>query len=207
MANQPTDEKSPEKKSGECIHQGDIGRIHYRIYRNVHSLTGDYYRVSFRRPERKATGKEQRFKWFFHEDLEKVAKAALICHWWLVDNVGFVPGTVKNVFPKQLPVTDTKKSPVYEFLLGNVLGTIFENPGSNGKPYHKFYLRDADAPGESGVVRNSFGPEGMYHLAQATTHCRMWWEDRLAILGETKETPEEGEEKRPAKRKPRRAEK
>jgi hypothetical protein len=193
-----------ENESGNCVHEGSIGRVRYRIYRNVNKVTGDYYRVSFRRREWNPEKKERAVKGFFHEDLVKVAKSALTCHWWLVDNVGFVPGDVKNVFPKQLPVRETKDAPVYEFLLGNVLGTIFENTSEKGNLYHKFYLRYGDERGEAGVVWNSFGPEDMYHLAQATTHSRMWREDRLAILGETQVTAE-GEQKWPAKRKPRRA--
>lgn len=207
MAFEPNDEVSGERESGNEIHRGDIGKVHYRIYRNVNQKTGVYYRIKFFRSEQDADGsKKWLAKSYFHEDLVNVAKAATASHIWLSDNTDYVPGPVETVFPKFNPVRGPDlKEPVHEFQVGNVLASIWENTSRAGRLYYKSSFRRGELTGGQEMVWNNFRPEDTSHLAQATTICRKWLADRRGELQRNDVKEEEGEEKRPAKRKPRRA--
>jgi hypothetical protein len=201
MAIQPNDEVSSEREPGNEIHKETIGRVQYRIYRNVNLRTGVYYRIKFFRTEKNADGsKEWLAKSFFHEDLVNVAKAATASLIWLSDNTDYVPGPVETVFPKFNPVRGPdKKEPVHEFQVGNVLASIWENTSPRtGKLYYKSSFRRGELTGGQEMVWNNFRPEDTSHLAQATTICRKWLADRRGELLRNDVKKEQGEEKRPA---------
>jgi len=89
-----------------------------------------------------------------------------------------------------------EKSPVYEVQVGNVMASVWENTSRWGNLYHKVSFRRGEENGDEVWFWNNFRPEDLHHVAQAATNCRLWCDANVT---------EEGEEKRPAKRKPRRA--
>lgn len=204
MANTPYDDKSPEHEAGNRIHQISIGRVLARIYRNESKREGVYYRVQFSRQERDAE-KQWLAKSFFREDLVMVAKAATASHIWLRDNTDYVPRPALSAFPKQSRGDEpAEKSPVYEVQVGNVMASVWENTSRAGKLYHKTSFRRGEENGDEVWFWNNFRPEDLHHVAQAATTCRLWF-DANVPLPERSGVMEEGEEKRPAKRKFRRA--
>jgi hypothetical protein len=204
MANTPYDDKSPEQEAGNRIHEISMGRVLARIYRNVSKREGVYYRVQFSRQERDAE-KQWLAKSFFREDLVSVAKAATSSHIWLRDNTDYVPRPALSAFPKLSRVDEpAEKSPVYEVQVGNVMASVWENTSRAGKLYHKTSFRRGEENGDEVWFWNNFRPEDLHHVAQAATNCRLWFGDNVPPP-ERSEVVEEGEEKRPAKRKFRRA--
>lgn len=206
MAIEPNEEKSPEQEAGNRIHEISIGRVLARIYRNVSKREGEYYRVQFSRQERDAENEKQWLaKSFFREDLVNVAKAATASHIWLRDNTDYVPRPALSAFPKLSRVDEpAEKSPVYEVQVGNVMASVWENTSRAGKLYHKTSFRRGEENGDEVWFWNNFRPEDLHHVAQAATTCRLWLGENVKG-SEDSDVTEEGEEKRPAKRKPRRA--
>jgi len=203
MANTPYD-KSPEQEAGNRIHEISIGRVLARIYRNVSKREGVYYRVQFSRQERDAE-KQWLAKSFFHEDLVNVAKAATASHIWLRDNTDYVPTPVLSVVAKFRPVDEpAEKSPVHEVQVGNVMASVWENTSRAGNLYHKVSFRRGEENGDEVWFWNNFRPEDLHHVAQAATNCRLWFGEKMKGP-EQPDVTDEGEKKRPAKRKPRRA--
>jgi len=206
MANQPTDEKSPEQEAGNRIHEISIGRVLARIYRNVSKREGVYYRVQFSRQEGDAE-KKWLAKSFFREEMRKVAKAATSSLIWLRDNTDYVPEPAPAAFPKMSRVDEpAEKTPVYEVQVGNVMASVWENLSGAGKLYHKVSFRRGEENGDEVWFWNNFRPEDLRHVGQAAKNCELWF-DANVPLPERSGVMEEGEEKRPAKRKPRRADK
>jgi len=204
MAIQPNEEKSPEQETGNRIHEISIGRVLARIYRNVSKREGEYYRVQFSRQERDAE-KQWLAKSFFREDLVNVAKAATASHIWFRDNTELVmtPHMFVVSIPSSVRASDGK-SPVHEVQVGNVVASVWENTSHAGKLYHKTSFRRGEQYGDEVWFWNNFRPEDLHHVSQAVTNCRLWFDENVKG-SEDSDVPEEGEEKRPAKRKFRRA--
>jgi hypothetical protein len=181
MANQPTDEKSPEQEAGNRIHEISIGRVLACIYRNVSKREGEYYRVQFFRQERDAE-KQWLAKSFFREDLVSVAKAATSSHIWLRDNTDYVPRPALSAFPKQSRGDEpAEKSPVYEVQVGNVMASVWENTSRAGNLYHKVSFRRGEENGDEVWFWNNFRPEDLHHVAQSATVCRLWFGDNVPL--------------------------
>jgi len=170
----------------------------------VSQREGVYYRVKLLRLEYDAE-KKWTAKSFFREDLVNVAKAATASYIWLVDNTDFAPPTVIPVIARLGHVGESAENPpVHEVQVGNVLASVWENTSRAGKLYHKVSFRRGEPHGEEVWFLNSFRPEDLSHVAQAATSCRLWFGD-LKGNARQETVSDEAEEKRPAKRKPRRA--
>lgn len=204
MNNHQTDERSPEQEQGNRIHEIRIGKVQARIYRNVSQREGVYYRVKFLRVETDVE-KVWTAKSFFREDLVGVAKAATASYIWLTDNTDFVPPPVVPVIARLRREDGPGENPTaHEVQVGNVLVSVWENTSRAGKVYHKVSFRRGELHGEEVWFLNSFRPEDLSHVAQAATSCRLWF-GQMNGDGRPETGIDEGEKKRPAKQKPRRA--
>jgi len=204
MAIQPNEEQSPEQEAGNRVQEIPIGRVLARIYRNVTKKQDEYYRVQFFRQERDAE-KQWLAKSFFREDLVNVAKAAMASKFWLEDNTDYVYEPAPAAFPKFSRVDGpAEKSPVHEVQVENVVASVWENTSRTGNLYHKTSFRRGEAKGDEVWFWNNFRPEDLRHVAQAASNCRLWLGENVKGSEDSGVT-EEGEEKRPAKRKFRRA--
>jgi len=206
MAIQPDDEMSRDTNPKNRIHSDSVGKVRYRIYRNVSVKDGVYYRVKFFREESNADKtKEWLATSFFHEDLVNVAKAATASYIWLLDNTDYVPTSALSVVAKFNREYDPdKKLPVHEVQVGNVVASVWENTSRAGNLYHKVSFIRGEILGSEEWFWNNFRPEDLSHVAQASTSCRIWFGEMRA-RSQRNEVKEEGEKNRPAKRKPRRA--
>ena len=203
MGNQTNVEQPSKQESRKHIHEDVIGKVRYRVYRNV-TLKGVDFKVQFFRDESRK-GKKWLAETFFHEDMVNVAKAATASYIYLRDNTDCVFGPVVPEVVKVIPVNESAKSPPAHMVqVGDVLGSVFENTSPAGKVYHKFSFCRAEKIFEEDWFFNNFRPEDLSHVAQAATACRMWYDENIGSVRRRAVT-EEGEEKRPAKRKPRRA--
>jgi len=189
------------------VHQDVVGKVLYRIYRNVNQK-GEFLDFKFKLLRRE--GNETK-RWlavsYFHEDLSDVAKAATASYIWLRDNTSdYEIRPFPDAVPVVIPVNESAvEPPIYEVQFGDVLGSVWENTSPNtGKLYYKFGFRRLERIGEGASTWNNFRPEDSRHLSQAVIHCRIWYQRNIGSVQRPVVT-ESGEEKRPAKRKPRRA--
>jgi hypothetical protein len=189
------------------IHEGDVGKVRFRIYRNV-NLKGEFLDFKFKLFRRESDGTK---KWlagsYFHEDMSDVSGAAMASYIWLRDNTD---DCEIRLFPDAIPVVipvkeSTGKSRlIYGVQFGDVVASVFENTSPKGNLFHKFSFRRVELFGEGTVTWKNFRPEDSRHLGQAAIHCRIWYQRNIGSVQRPAVT-ESGEEKRPAKRKPRRA--
>jgi hypothetical protein len=207
MTIQTNEAKSPEQETGNRIHQFSIGRVLARIYRNVNQK-GEFLDFKFKLLRRE--GDESK-RWlavsYFHEDLPDVAKAATSSYIWLRDNTSdYEIRPFPDAVPVVIPADESAvEPPIYEVQFGDVRASVFENTSpKTGKLYYKFGFRRLERNGEGALTWNNFRPEDYRHLAQAAIHCRIWYQRNIGSVQRPAVT-ESGEEKRPAKRKFRRA--
>jgi len=203
MAIQPNVERSEEQEAGDRIHAISFGKVLARLYRNTSLREGIYYRVKFFRQESNEE-KSWLAKSFFREDLVNVAKAATASYVWLVDNTDFVPPPVIPVIARLRREDGPSENPTaHEVQVGNVVASVWENTSRAGNLYHKVSFRRGELLGSEVWFWNNFRPEDLSHVSQAATSCRIWFGERFPV--QRNEVREEGEKKRPPKRKPRRA--
>ena len=201
MGNQPNVETNHEQEPGNRIYNESFGKVLVHIYRNVSQSEGVYYRIKFFRQETDGTKRWLAVS-YFREDLVNVAKAATASYIWLKDNTDFARTTVLSVVAKFGRVDESaKQPPVHEVQVGNVLASVWENTSKAGNVYHKVSFRRGEVL-DSEEVRfwNNVRPEDLSHVAQAATNCRIWFGSVQRNV-----VKEDGEKKRPAKRKLQRA--
>jgi len=206
MGNRPIVETNPEQEPSRTIYECLFGKVLARIYRNVSQREGVSFRVKIFRHESDGE-KIWLAKSFFHEDMVNVAKSATASYIWLVDNTDYVLTPVLSVVANFGRESESSGDlPVHEVQVGNVLASIWVNTSQAGNLYHKVSLRRGETLGSEVWFWNNFRPEDLSHVAQAATNCRIWFGGINGPI-QRNVVKEEGKKNRPAKRKPRRAEK